>query len=134
MLKDKLVHLLARRDYSRQELRERLLKSAGAAEVEEVLSWADAQKLLRPPQDLAKQMAEILDRKLKGALYIQEYLRSKDLPSPPTNESREKEKALELFQGRGQRLTKEKFFRFLMSRGFEAQVANEVVREKYRNS
>ncbi len=130
-LKRKLVRLLARRDYSQQELRERLRDSGRDADVEAALEWAASRQLLRPPLELATQVAGALDRKLKGAIYIREYLKRKDLPCPAFDREEEKRKALALFSRRGQRLTKEKFFRFLISRGFEPQVANEVVREKY---
>ncbi len=134
-VKRKIVDYLSRRDHSLAELKTKLsrfIKEDGDKEIVlQGLEWAEKHKYLKAPEEIAELMVRQLHQKLKGAHYIRQFLAKKKLPTDYYDAEMELEKAKQLFEKKGRNVPKEKFFRFLLSRGFEMHIAREVIREKY---
>lgn len=96
--REKIMDLLARRDHSELELRRKLAPHYDATEVEDAIRFAKESKWMRPPEELAATVAEQLDRRGKGAGYIQRFLRSKGLPGVAADSENELHKALDLIE------------------------------------
>ncbi|MCB0422806.1 MAG: regulatory protein RecX [Bdellovibrionales bacterium] len=129
----KLADYLARRDHSAQELRSKLLRKFTTDAVQWALKEATEQGWMSPPEELAERVALSLQRKKKGAKYIQRYLAEKGLPKVPVSTDSEKKNALTLLEekfGPPSQLTyeeKQKAFNFLYRRGFEDVIIRHVL-------
>lgn len=128
-----LIRHLGLRDYSEKELREKLSQKYTDDVVEFTVQQARNNGWLASPQKLATRTAQLLQRKGKGFLYIENYLMEKGLPSVTRNDD------LELTTAR---LAIEKKFgdlknwnfektgkitRFLQGRGFESSIISKVL-------
>lgn len=140
----KVMDLIAKRDHSEKELRQKLRKSfsrhqEGEALVElleEAIEFAKDHRFIGDPEELAGRMADMLHRRHKGIHYINNYLREKGLPSVSADSDLELEKALHLVKNKYSedykfsRDEKARVGRFLASRGFDSQTVRKVLYEK----
>lgn len=126
---DQLVRLLARRDHSECELKQKLTKFFAHELVDKAIHMAHSHRWLADENELAQRVAKTLSEKKKGQNYIRHYLRRKGLPAVEMDAEMELEKAHQLLTQKfgseelsrwGLDLkTKQKAYRFLMNRGFE---------------
>lgn len=139
--KRKVMDLLARRDHSEKELRQKLREKFSDEEdlgkvIDEAIDFAKDNNWLGDPTALALQMADILHRKKKGIHYINNYLREKGLPSVESDRDFELEKALSIVKNKYDenyefsREDKAKVGRLLVSRGFDSETVRKVIYEK----
>jgi len=133
---EKIVEIIAHRDHSEQELRTKLtLKKFSETEIAEGLQTADDYGLMAEPTQLSCNVCEQLHRKHKGILYINQYLKSKGLPSVAPDWDKELEKAKELvfkhFSKNPPYTIEEKqdIYRYLTNRGYADQTINRVIHE-----
>ncbi|PWU22259.1 MAG: hypothetical protein C5B49_01060 [Bdellovibrio sp.] len=143
--KHRLMDLLARRDHSPKEVRDKLAETFEPEEIEEAVAWATEKSWLPGDEDglraLADRMSEAYHRRKKGARYINEKLRRRGLPEIQPPMELELEKALELVNNKFQRMfqgkpqgefglaERVKVQRFLLSRGFDPSVVRQVLQE-----
>ena len=142
-----MMDLLARRDHSEKEIRQKLSRYEFKTEdIEAAIAYGKKNNWLPDDLESASQLSEktakTLHRKKKGAIYINQYLQEIGLPKVQTNSELELEKALELVKNKylipedADRELKEKIKarigRFLISRGFEMSIVRKVVFEKMR--
>ncbi|WP_246845284.1 regulatory protein RecX [Bdellovibrio sp. NC01] len=139
--KRKVMDLLARRDHSEKELRKKLRdkfadEDEGIEAVEEAIAYARDNNWLGDPKTLAYRMADMLHRRNKGIIYINNYLREKGLPSVETDRDLELEKALAIVKNKYDedfafsREDKARVGRLLASRGFDPETVRKVIYEK----
>lgn len=139
--KRKVMDLLARRDHSEKELRQKLRERFSEEEdsgdvIDEAIEFAKDNNWLGDPTSLAFQMADVLHRKKKGIHYINNYLREKGLPAVETDRDLELEKALSIVKNKYDenyefsREDKAKVGRLLVSRGFDSETVRKVIYEK----
>jgi regulatory protein len=137
---NKAAALLARRNHSEKELREKLLKFYDADLTQRVLQEAWERKWLLPPEELSVLAAKAWTRAHKSARYIQEQLKKRGLPLPVLDEEEELQKMKDLLikkfrAGPGsdspsfdwdyeQRV---KAFRYLKYRGFAERLIRQVI-------
>lgn len=134
--RDKLMDYLARRDHSEFELRKKLSFTYTATEVDNAIQFARENRWLAEPDELSSRVTEQLNRKNKGARYIEKFLRSRGLPGTAKDPDEELRKARELIQVK---LNKQppyefaeqvKIHRFLAYRGFDEETIRKVMHEK----
>lgn len=140
--KRKVMDLLARRDHSekelKQKLRDRFIDEEGGLEaIEEALNFAKDNNWIGDPVALAQRMADMLHRRNKGIHYINNYLREKGLPSVDPDKNLELEKALAIvenkYKNKDQEFSREeraRIGRLLASRGFDSETVRKVIYEK----
>lgn len=132
-IKKKIMDLLARRDHSEKELRQKLReKFEDFDAIEKAITFVKDRNWLGDPQKLAEQMANMLHRKNKGVRYIQNYLKQKGLPMPSFNEDLELEKAKDLINKKFKtndrsKATLMKKSRYLQSRGFNNEIISKII-------
>lgn len=144
--KKKLMDLVARRDHTEKELKQKLSLRCEPETVEQVLSWAKTQNWLASPEKLKTQFAEQLNRRGKGIRKINQKLKELGLESVKSDKDTELEKARKLvstkwssrdFKGldykEAQKL-KAKIMRFLITRGFESDVVNLILKTEFKYS
>lgn len=131
---DKIVDYLSIRDHSEKEIRTKLSsKEYEAEEIDEGLELAQEQGLMLEPAKLSENVSDQLNRKHKGILYINQYLKSKGLPCVAPNWDLEIEKAKELTQKRLKKNPpytieeKQDIYRYLTNRGYADQTINKVI-------
>lgn len=130
---NKLADYLARRDHSELELKQKLAKFFPSDVISWALTEASEQGWLTDPKELAERVAASLQRKKKGAKYIQRYLQEKGLPAADTDPERDRENAellVEQKYGKMSELSyaeKQKVFNFLYRRGFEEATIRDIV-------
>lgn len=129
------MDLLARRDHSEHELREKLAADFGAADIDDALEHARERRWLPEAGTLAGRLAESLHRQGRGIEFINRKLEEKGLPPVPADDELELEKALRLAEtkrpeGELDRAAREKIGRYLLSRGFEDEIVRKVIHEK----
>ncbi|MAE74127.1 MAG: RecX family transcriptional regulator [Bdellovibrionaceae bacterium] len=129
----KIADYVSRRDHSERELRDKLLRKFDSELVEQVIARAHELDWIPSPEALAKKVAAELDRKNKGYLYIQNYLRQKGLPSVPSDSQVELQKATDLVERKFGELpiedhqARQKAWQFLASRGFLSETVREIL-------
>ncbi len=134
--REKVMDLLARRDHSELELKRKLSPSYEAAEVEDAIRFAKDNRWMRPPEELARAVADQLGRRGKGARYIQRFLRGKGLPAVRGDAEGERARALELVRLRLRREPPFEFeehakiARLLKNRGYDDETIRRVIHEK----
>lgn len=139
--KKKVMDLLARRDHSekelRQKLKERFSEEDGFVEaVNEAIEFAKDNRWLGDPSTLSQKMADILHRKNKGIHYINNYLREKGLPDVGVDRELELEKAMSVIKNKYKenftfdRDERARVGRFLAGRGFDSETVRKVIYEK----
>lgn len=141
------MEMLARREHSEKELREKLQNyEFSAADIETALAFGKNKGWIpdtpEAAQDLADRTAESLRRKGKGIHYINEILRLKGLPLQRAVEEDELEKAFGLVKTKYSKLhsktaempqeerekSEAKVARFLASRGYEMDIIRKVLK------
>jgi SOS response regulatory protein OraA/RecX len=136
----KAMDYLASRDHSKSEIESKLkrLKLPKDA-IDHALDYVESGGWLLPPEAMAQKVADVLHRKKKSHFYIQNYLKSKKLPSVARDNEIELEKARSLVEGRFSRLSKrsqidnKKIAQFLKYRGFDPQTIRQVLKETSRH-
>ena len=133
----RMMTLLARRDHSERELRQKLRRYHETSDVNQAIQYATDRGWLRPAEELSKIFAEQLDRQKKSSRMINHRLRQKGLPSRPVETEAELEKARQLIDNRLARLARpvdsalrKKLGRFLLGRGFAPGIVRKVIYEK----
>jgi len=132
-----MMDLLARRDHSEKELRQKLkLREFPAEEIDKALQYAHDHNWLGDTTKLAHTMAGFLHRRGKGIHKINNTLREKGLPAVASDDALELEKAMALIKTK--RKTKKysdlkdpkvraSLGRFLQSRGFPLEIIRKVL-------
>ncbi|MEN0058409.1 MAG: regulatory protein RecX [Bdellovibrio sp.] len=139
--KRKIMDLLARRDHSEKELRQKLRDRFSDDDevgnlVDEAIDFAKDNNWLGDPQTLAERMAEGLHRRSKGIHYINNYLKEKGLPTVVADHEQELEKACAIVKNKFaedhkfSREEKARLARMLASRGFDSETVRKVIYEK----
>lgn len=142
------MDLLARRDHSEKELRQKLKRAKfSPEEIDKAIQYGKENNWLPDTAEkalgLSDRTADSLHRKKKGILFINSYLAEKGLPEVQSNPDLELEKALNLIENKysfsdqldreEKEKLKSKIGRFLISRGFETSIVRKVLYEKLRN-
>jgi regulatory protein len=137
------MEYIAERDHSEKELKDKLrrLKDPhdrtkprfSAEEINNGIEWAHSNKWFKPSDQLAESVAQTLHNKKKGIRYINAYLAEKGLPPQPADDQHELEKAIQLIQRKILTKTidsnlKLKLSRFLISRGFRADIVSKALK------
>lgn len=137
----KAMDIIAKRDHSEKELRQKLRRKFSGEEgldslVDDTIEFAKEYNLIGEPDELAGRMADMLHRRNKGIHYINNYLREKGLPTVGTDRDLELEKALHLVKNKYpedsplSREEKARLGRFLVARGFDSETVRKVLYEK----
>ncbi|MCB0362918.1 MAG: regulatory protein RecX, partial [Bdellovibrionales bacterium] len=122
---DKVVRMLARRDHSELEIKQKLNLRFDGNVIDKAIDIARRNRWIGCEKELAERVAKDLSRKKKGQYYIEKALRRKGLPLVEWNEQEEVEKAQQLVCRRFADLdkldleTKQRVYRFLANRGFK---------------
>lgn len=135
--RNRVMDLLARRDHSEKELRDKLFDKFSPAEIDKAIAFARENNWLLAEDVLAERFAGQMHRRNKGVHAINHKLRKMGLPSVKSDPDQELEKALQLAETKIARLKsaldkkgREKIGRFLLSRGFAPGIVRKVVYEK----
>lgn len=142
--KKKIMDLVAGRDHSEKELREKLASRCEPEIIDQAISWANQQNWLASADFLTEKIADQLGRRGKGIHNINEKLHELGLPSVTIDAETELEKAKnlalkkwspEVFDGldllEAQKL-KAKMMRFLTARGFESDVVLSILKIEFK--
>lgn len=154
LAKKRLLYYLGIRDFSKKELRRKLLKSYSLENVDLALHWAEENKWLPKEEVIAERLSTYLHQRKKGILSINKTLNEKGLPAVLTDEELEIKKARALVQRKVTSLRtrkkpaepkshsdferaelkkqKDKCSRFLLSRGFSSTIVRKVVHEQFQ--
>lgn len=123
---DTVARLLAMRDHSLFELKQKLKRRYEEDLIAAVLEEAEARRWLMPEEEVAKRLSEALSRRGKSAGYIKAQLRKRRLPEQELNSEDELEKARNLLVKKfgAEKLSyddRAKAYRYLKYRGFADQ-------------
>lgn len=130
---DKVVRMLARRDHSELEIKQKLNLRFDGNVIDKAIDIARRNRWIGCEKELAERVAKDLSRKKKGQYYIEKALRRKGLPLVEWNEQEEVEKAQQLVCRRFADLdkldleTKQRVYRFLANRGFKESIIKKVI-------
>lgn len=142
--RNKMMDMLARRDHSEKEIRQKLKKSLfSPEEIETAITFGKERHWLPNSEqaqlNLAEKAAQGLHRKKKGIHYINQFLYERGLPELPADSDLELEKALQLVENKfsvpasldreTRTYWKGRIGRFLLSRGFEMDIVNKILRK-----
>lgn len=84
--KETILRLLARRDHSKLELKNKLkLRNFSAASIEAALAWAEQRAYLRPQHELAEVVARQVLLKKKGSQYLKNELQRRGIKVASTD-------------------------------------------------
>ena len=128
-------NILSKRSHSLKELKQKLSLKYSDPIVTKVLEVAQENKWLESEDVLFKQTVAALHQKNKSWAYIKNYLEKKGLPLPEYDREKELEKSLALLSkkslsaGSKSFEDREKGRRFLLYRGFEADIILEILGE-----
>lgn len=137
--KNKIMDLLASREHSEKELRQKLKdRDFTDAEIDKAIQEAKDHKWLPETSELAERFANSLHQKNKGFLYINHQLTAKGLPQIEMNPELELEKAQRIvknkYPGDFEKLPREekaRVARFLTSRGFDSSTIRRIIYEEF---
>jgi regulatory protein len=154
---EKIMDLLAKRNHSELELRQKLSRSCtlsdapaySEAEIEQAIAFARDNNWMLPPEEIAERTAIELGRKRKGHRFINQFLKTKGLPPVTRDADEEFRKALDVVDsklgpswhldrtenGEGQPLLdydakkkiNQKIYRLLANRGFDDETIRRVL-------
>jgi regulatory protein len=137
----KMMDILARRDHSEKEIRQKLKDKFTPEEIDRAIDLAKEKGWIpnstESLQALSEETAAMLRRKGKGPLYIERYLEERGMPPVKGDASEELEKAQELAHNKFSDIDKmdqkekAKVGRFLISRGFSLETVRKVIYEKF---
>lgn len=140
--RNKMMDLLAIRDHSEKEIRQKLKqRKFSEEEIDKAVEYGRTHHWLPETADentlLSQRFADSLHRKGKGVIYINHQLAKKGLPAIAADSQIELEKALRLLDNKQvkkdlDKNEKAKLGRFLVSRGFELQIVRKALHEKFR--
>ena len=128
-----MMDLLARRNHSEKELREKgQRKGYTDEEIEEAISICRESNWMLPPEELSELVVAELNRKRKGYRFIRSYLDQKGLPQVDIDLETELEKCLDLANRLMDKkpLKKATLVSRLSSRGFLDETIRTVVFDK----
>ena len=148
-IKRRVMDLIAKRDHSEKELKQKLSRVKKwdrqesrfskerlytDEEIKTVIEWARDNRWLQEGTYLSERWAESLNRKKKGIKYINAYLSQKGLPAIKKDEEAEFDKAVYLLKRKigSKELDppmKAKLTRFLMSRGFDSETIRKAFKQ-----
>lgn len=127
----KAMDFLARRGYSENELRLKLLRDYPADDVEDAVANARENGWLSAPEEIAERVAAELGRKKKGHRFVNQFLKAKGLPPVAKDLDAEVERARELLSTKLKHdfetdgplpyEARAKAQRLLMNRGFDIE-------------
>lgn len=144
--KKKLMDLVARRDHSEKELRQKLSLRCEDLIVQQTLTWAREQNWLASPDKLKTQFAEQLGRRGKGIRKINQKLKDLGLDTVKPDLEIELSKAKKLvlakwspqdFEGLDYKEAlklRAKIMRFLVARGYEGPIINLILKTEFKKS
>lgn len=136
-----LLRMLARRDHSELELKNKLIRYYDAADVTIAVNKARDERWLRPAEELARSITESLHRRGRGHRRIDLELKKRGLPKSEYSEDRELEKAKIILNKIVSRTKstpldyeskaklKARAFRLLSYRGFRPDVITKLLRD-----
>jgi SOS response regulatory protein OraA/RecX len=125
--------LLARRDHSELELRQKLQGHYCEDEIEEAIGYIRSRNLLAADQDIARRLIDGQERKLKSARAINESLEIRGLPEMEPDAEREFQKACVLVEGKLAKTgpfdyeEQTRIYRLLANRGFDEETIHKVI-------
>ena len=135
--RNKMMDYLAIRDHTEKELREKLGLLYSMEEIDLAIQAAKQNNWIADSAESANRLSEdtanALGRKGRGIQYINQYLEKKGLPEIKLDSSAELEKAKTLVENKYSRLSemnqrqKAKAGRFLLGRGFEMEVVQQII-------
>lgn len=148
------MDLIAKRDHSEKELRQKLSRVKKwdnkkerlytDEEIAGVISWARDNRWLQEGSYLSERWADTLNKRKKGIKYINAYLNQKGLPAVSKNQEVEVDKALNLLRkkiqtkvfqkaieeaGKMDQEIRLKLTRFLISRGFDQETIRSAFKQ-----
>lgn len=124
------------RDHSARELILKLIRKYPKNEVLEAIKSAEELGYILDPQKLAQKVATQLDRRLRGIIYINQYLTKKGLPKVQADWDLELEKAMKAAYKKLKAnppydlKQKQIVFRYLKTQGFDGTIARKVTYTK----
>jgi SOS response regulatory protein OraA/RecX len=127
------MDLLARRDHSELELRQKLEGHHEESEIEEAIDYIRSRNLLSPADDVAQRLIEGLERKLKSARAINQALENRGLPEMKSDAEREFRKARHLIEAKLAKTgpfdyeEQTRIHRLLAYRGFDEETIHRVI-------
>ncbi|NCN40024.1 regulatory protein RecX [bacterium] len=137
----KAADLLARRNHSEKELREKLSSFYDRDLIDQVVSEAQRKQWLLSPKELAEQAAKTWARANKSAKYIEEQLTRRGLAPVGWLEEDEINKIRTLLAKKFKlseddiidldEKVRVKAYRFLMYRGFSEEIIRKVIHEQF---
>lgn len=142
--KKKIMDMVARRDHSEKEIRQKLSLHCENEIVEQALIWAQQKNWLASPESLKEKLADQLNKRGQGTHKINQKLVQMGLPSVQADPKLEFEKAKKLalakwssavFQAledhEAQKL-QAKMIRFLSARGFTCDIISSVLKNEFK--
>lgn len=142
--KKKVMDMVARRDHSEKEIREKLSLHCEANTVEQVLIWAQQKNWLASPEALTEKLADQFNRRGQGTHKINQKLEQMGLPSVQADPILELEKAKKLaltkwssavfqdLEDHEAEKLKAKMIRFLSARGFTSDIVSSVLKIEFK--
>lgn len=124
---------LAQRDHSPLELKKKLQKFYPSEEIELAIEEARKRNWIPSDTELAHKAAVALSRKNKSKNYINQFLKSKGLPSISLSTDEEVKKAQKLIAEKFDLNTlvgKQRASQFLKNRGFDWGVISHAIKQK----
>lgn len=134
--KQKIMDLLARRNHSERELRQKLKNKFTQPEIDEAVAFAHENGWMSKPSELAERVAAELGKKKKGVRFINHFLQQKGLPPVAKDADAELEKAKAILTAKlhlarePRKLSREeqaKAHRLLANRGFDEETIRRAV-------
>jgi SOS response regulatory protein OraA/RecX len=136
-----LMNLLARRNYSPFEIRQKFAALYPSEETEAAIAFARESKWLPVDEEISERTAAALSRKRKGHRFVNQYLKAKGLPPVKKNPVEEVAIAVQLVQSKLARLLaselvsdyefqrkfQKKVQRLLANRGFDDETIRTVI-------
>lgn len=131
----KAMDYLARRDHSERELIQKLKPTYPMSEILTALQELKERGWMMDPHELSEKVYQQLNRKNKSHLYIQQFLKKRDLPAVAKDSAIELEKALSLVANKGgNSYDLNQLASLLNNRGFDKETIGKVIHEIRRNS
>lgn len=135
----KIMDLLARRNHSELELRQKLSRDYTEDDIADAIAFAQESKWMAPPEELSIRVAEELGRKCKGHRYINQFLKAKGLPPVEKDTVSELRRASEIVATKMRKPgpydhdEQKKIHRLLANRGFDDDTIRRVFASRSEN-
>ena len=141
--KKKIMDYVATRDHSEKELRQKMELHYESEVIDKALIWAKSQNWLATSEDLTLKISAQLHQRGQGIQVINQKLEAKGLPQIQSTPDLEFSKARhlvlakwtkyafnDLSKAETQKL-KAKIMRFLLSRGYELEIVEQLIKNEY---